>query len=243
MNQSTKLKVFCSSICFLLIIYGLASLDKGHRKQVDQEVAAMAEEDRSDVVMAEQKIMYLTFDLAPSVHTQQVLDILDKYQIKATFFVSGKQEEYLDMIKTIYNHGHAIGIYSYQLSSIQPETTIDSYYKDIKVMQDIIEAKIGIKTHILRFPDNINGVQINEYTSYMKEKGFQYYDWNAYNGDRNPTLTPTQLKEHTLESIKGKNNVILWMHNGEDHYNTVLALEDTLLAMFQQGWEFRILEE
>ena len=61
----------------------------------------MAEEDEEQPMMAPQKIMYLTFDLAPSKNTQKVLDILDKYQIKATFFVSGKDSDYSLKIYTI----------------------------------------------------------------------------------------------------------------------------------------------
>ena len=243
MKHSTKINVIVSCICFLALIYALASLDKGHRKQADQEIATMADEDEEQPMMAPQKIMYLTFDLAPSKNTQKVLDILDKYQIKATFFVSGKDGDYLDMIKTIYNHGHALGIHSYHLSSIDANTTIDQYEKDITIMQGIIKESTGVETHLLRFPDNMNGVQIQEYTAFMKEKGFQYYDWNAYIQDLNPTLTTEQLKECALRSIKGKSNVILWMHNGASHVKTAEALEDILLALIAQGWEFRIIQE
>ena len=67
----------------------------------------------SPVHADEVKEVYLTFDDGPSHNTPQVLDILDKYNVKATFFVTGENARYQSYIRTAYLKGHAIGAHSY----------------------------------------------------------------------------------------------------------------------------------
>lgn len=62
---------------------------------------------------SDEKIVYFTLDDGPSQNTQKVLDILDKYNAKATFFVTGAMPEYKDMIKKAYDKGHTIGMHTY----------------------------------------------------------------------------------------------------------------------------------
>ena len=60
-----------------------------------------------------EKTVYLSFDDGPSEHTKEVLDILDQYNAKATFFVTGLHQEYSGMIKEAYDRGHTIGLHTY----------------------------------------------------------------------------------------------------------------------------------
>ena len=62
---------------------------------------------------SDEKIVYLTFDDGPSENTQKVLDILDQYDAKATFFITGQKPEYRPMIKKAYDAGHTIGLHSF----------------------------------------------------------------------------------------------------------------------------------
>ena len=64
---------------------------------------------------SDEKIVYLTLDDGPSDNTQAVLDILDKYNAKATFFVTGEMPEYKDMIKAAYDKGHTIGMHIHMI--------------------------------------------------------------------------------------------------------------------------------
>ena len=60
-----------------------------------------------------EKILYFTFDDGPSANTEKILDILDKYGAKATFFVTGHEPEYRPMIAEAYRRGNTIGMHSY----------------------------------------------------------------------------------------------------------------------------------
>lgn len=58
-----------------------------------------------------EKVVYLTFDDGPSEHTQQILDTLDAYGIKATWFILGNTG-HIDTVKEIWERGHQIGLHS-----------------------------------------------------------------------------------------------------------------------------------
>ncbi len=75
--------------------------------------------------------MYLTLDDGPSDNTQAVLDILDKYNAKATFFVTGEMPEYKDMIKAAYDKGHTIGMHTYSHDYAKVYASVDAYFQDL----------------------------------------------------------------------------------------------------------------
>lgn len=80
---------------------------------------------------SDEKIVYLTLDDGPSDNTQAVLDILDKYNAKATFFVTGEMPEYKDMIKAAYDKGHTIGMHTYSHDYAKVYASVDAYFQDL----------------------------------------------------------------------------------------------------------------
>ena len=98
------------------------------------------------------KVMYLTFDDGPSQNTEKILDILDKYQIKATFFVTAEHPSYLDMIQEAHARGHMIGVHTYSHNYEEIYQSSDAYFNDLEKMNDIIESQIGHRVKIMRFP-------------------------------------------------------------------------------------------
>lgn len=246
MNRRTKIQVMLSCLCFLAMIYGIASMDKGLRRQVEADTSAMAEEETS-----EDKVMYLTFDDGPSANTQEVLDILDKYKIKATFFVTGEFPNYADMIKTIHDQGHALGIHTYTHEYAKIYESETSYFEDMQKVSDLILEKTGEEVHIMRFPGGSSNTISRKYSDKIMsqlakavlEKGYEYYDWNAHNGDGDPSLSPTSLYKQAMREIKGKNEVMMLMHDGAGNKNTVESLDQVLSSMIEQGWTFKVIED
>lgn len=85
------------------------------KKQDTGKLSPGVEEKKSD------KVVYLTFDDGPSIHTKDVLDILAKEQVKATFFVLGQHAKRdQEMVHTIAEAGHAIGNHSYNHEYKEP---------------------------------------------------------------------------------------------------------------------------
>ena len=102
------------------------------------------------------KMVALTFDDGPAEPTtRQVLDLLDNYSVKATFFVSGiNAQRFPEIIKDIVSRGHSIGNHSYSHNPFLMLTSFNNLYREISDAQEILQ-KMGIKTLAFRPPVGI----------------------------------------------------------------------------------------
>ena len=96
------------------------------------------------------KVIYLTFDDGPGPYTNELLDLLDRYQVKATFFVCNTA--YVDLIKEEDDRGHSVAIHAYAHDYEKLYKSLDAYYEDLNKMSDIIYKQTGERTKLLRFP-------------------------------------------------------------------------------------------
>lgn len=253
MERNTYGKILFSCLCFLALIYALAGMDRKNRIP-NSDLATMAEnkqENESNTTPADSKIMYLTFDDGPSQNTPEVLNILDQYQIKATFFVTGEDEASFDLLQEIHKRGHVLGIHTYSHSYRDIYQSVDAYFEDVKQVEQLIFTQTGITPKILRFPGGSSNTVSRKYhegimselVTECERRGLTYYDWNADNGDGNPDLSPDTLYETAMKTSKGKQEVMMLMHDGKGNANTVKALDRILQELIRQGWEFRVIED
>ncbi len=145
------------------------------------------------------KIAYITFDDGPYHSTDQVLDILKKYGVKATFFTIGldKDDCYdspgyscYNTYKKIVDNGHTIANHTYSHQIFRGlYSSSDSFINQVKLQEKLIEERTGIKTNILRFPGGIGtanslmGSGVSSVKSWLKENGYGWVDWSAQDGD------------------------------------------------------------
>lgn len=197
------------------------------------------------------KVMYLTFDDGPSQNTEKILDILDQYKIKATFFVTAEHPTYLNMIAEAHQRGHMIGVHTYSHHYEEIYQSSDAYFKDLEKMNDIIESQIGHRVTIMRFPGGSSNTISKKYqngimtqlTKEALEKGYQYFDWNASNGDGNSYFDKNTLIETGKREVEGKNRIMMLMHDAGNNTATLEALP-TLLSYYQElGYEFKVIEQ
>lgn len=197
------------------------------------------------------KTCYLTFDDGPSDNTLKILKILDKYDAKATFFVIGTNSklEYLPKIKAA---GHAIGLHSntHDYSKIYKSRT--NFFDDINKLSAKIEAKIGEKTMLLRFPGGSNNTVSKKYkkgimtdlTTQVQIKGYAYFDWNVDSGDASGNNVPaSRITKNVLKQAKNKNSICVLMHDTAAKGTTVKALPDIIEGLKKQGYKFEVLTE
>lgn len=100
---------------------------------------------QADTVKPSGKIVYLTFDDGPGEYTSKLLDILSKYNVKATFFTVGSGHP--DLLKAEADAGHSIGIHSATHDYSKIYASEDAFFADLRKQQDTIE-----NGH--RYPDN-----------------------------------------------------------------------------------------
>lgn len=89
------------------------------------------------------KVVYLTIDDGPSELTGEVLDILDRYCAKATFFVVGQHPECYHFIKEAYARGHTIGLHTYSHDYARVYSSVDAYYQDLGEIGQVVKEQIG----------------------------------------------------------------------------------------------------
>ena len=135
-----------------------------------------------------ENVVYLTFDDGPSENTKDILNILDKYNIKATFFVIGKETARgKQLLQEIVARGHSIGIHSYSHNYNQIYNSVDAYLEDFNNAFNYIYNSTGVKANIFRFPggsiNNYNSLIYKQIIAEMTRRGFVFYDWNVSGED------------------------------------------------------------
>lgn len=248
MDRSGKIRLLFAGICFVLFAWLMCIMvEKG------QENSAVYLESEPVVAQEDEgkKIMYLTFDDGPSQNTQAVLDILEEYDAKATFFVTAEFSDYLHLIRAEKEAGHAIGVHTYSHRYDQIYADSASFWDDVEKMQKIIEEQCGSRTSILRFPGGTSNTISQRYAQGImsqlaeeaEQKQYAYYDWNATNGDGDTSLSAQQLVEQAKREIGEQPVVMLLMHDGAGNEASVKALSQILSYIRDQGYEFRVIDE
>lgn len=198
----------------------------------------------------DKKVIYLTFDDGPSKNTQKVLDILDKYKVKATFFVTGENPEYADMIYEAFHRGNGIGIHTFSHDYAQIYASEEAYLEDMNKMNALIKKQIGHRVNIMRFPGGASNTVSRNYRSgimttlskTLMQKGYQYYDWNASNGDGDCYQDSSSLITTAIREAGEQNNVMMLMHDGSGNDATVEALPRIIETLQAKGYEFRVID-
>lgn len=177
------------------------------------------------------KKVYLTFDDGPSIYTNEILDILDKYQVKATFFVIGKtDDESKELYKRIVKEGHTLGMHSYSHQYNKIYNSLEDFTKDFTKLRKLLYDTTGYKPDIYRFPggsDNlVNKHGMNEFIQYLNGKSVVYYDWNVVNGDATGVeYTKKQLIDNVLSGVAVKKTSIVLMHDSSTKKTTLDSLD------------------
>ena len=155
--------------------------------QADNSLAKwQAEETEPDD--GQKRKVYLTFDDGPSSNTDAILDILKQYDVKATFFVTGKPEEqYKEMYQRIVEEGHTLGMHSYSHKYDEIYASEEAFEEDLSRLQDFLYDTTGVWSHFYRFPggssNQVSTVDMSELAAYMQQQDIYYLDWNVSSGD------------------------------------------------------------
>ena len=198
------------------------------------------------------KVAYLTFDDGPSINTMKILDILDKYNVKATFFVV-YHKNMTKQYKAIVDRGHTIALHSYTHDYSKIYKSEKGYYADLNKIHDYVEKTTGVDSHIIRFPGGSSNTVSNKYNKGIMKKliasvrknGYYYHDWNVSSGDAAGRNRKASLLLQNIKKGTGKKKVInVLMHDtGKSKMTTVEALPSIIEYLKKQGYSFEALTE
>ena len=210
--------------------------------------------DQPEPVNLGPKAVYLTFDDGPSAYTQQLLDVLAKYDVKATFFVTANHDECNDMILAEHAAGHTVAIHTYTHDYKTIYKSEKAYFDDLNKMSDRIEKLIGIRPSIIRFPGGSSNTVSKNYclgvmtklVEDMNVMGFQYYDWNVLSGDadKGGAIPTDQVYKNVINGIAynskaGRSSIVL-QHDVKKF--SVDAVEDIIKWCLDNGYTFYAIE-
>lgn len=202
-----------------------------------------------------EKIVFLTFDDGVSTTvTPKVLDILDQYDVKATFFLVGSNiekggEESYDLVRRVFNDGHAIGnhSYSHDYSVLYPgrylnlNNFVNEFDKNEQLIKDILG--VDFSTRVLRCPGgHMSWNNMDELDQYLVETNKISIDWNALSKDaEGPKKDANQLLQEVKNTAEGKEIVVLLMHDTYGKEATAEALPEIIEYFKGNGYSFKTL--
>lgn len=193
--------------------------------------------------------VYLTFDDGPSENTAAILDILAEYNVKATFFVVGREdEESQSLYQRIVDEGHTLGMHSYSNKYSIIYQSEEAFAEDYNKLRDYLYEVTGTESRYYRFPggssNQISNVPMNDLIDFLNERGTVYYDWNVSAGDAASTAyTPEEIVANVTEDVvKYKTSVVL-LHDSSDKSATVEAIRPLIEALQEMDAEILPIDE
>lgn len=194
------------------------------------------------------KICYLTFDDGPTENTLKILKILDKYDVKATFFVINNAQTKIEYVKQIHAAGHTVGLHSNSHNYAQIYKSTSAYFTDLKKISNAVKKYTGEDSKVMRFPGGGSNMVSAQYkkgimstlTHQVTDKGYTYFDWNVDSGDASAaTVSSTKIINNVLNGARGKSSVCVLMHDAKAKTTTVDALPKIIEGLKKQGFTFK----
>ena len=208
----------------------------------------------SPLSCGEAGVIYLTFDDGPNdSYTATILDVLKKYDVKATFFVTNKGSD--DLIKREYEEGHAVGLHTASHDYAKIYVSSEAFWEDLNSVADRVKSLTGHAADLTRFPGGVSNTVSKKYhkgimtqlAQEVEDKGYEYFDWNLDSGDAGELKSSTfdgkvseEINNVTSALSKSRGNVIL-MHDIKQ--TTANAIESIVKYGVDNGYTFKVLDQ
>ena len=208
--------------------------DAGHTTTVQRTVT----------VEPAKKVIYLTFDDGPSMYTEQLLAVLAKYDVKATFFVVGTNSNLKQRLNAIVDGGHSIGIHTMTHNFAEIYASDEAFLRDLRGMQALIYEYTGVTTTLMRFPGGTsNTVSAHHCEGIMTrlpntvtDLGFQYFAWNVDSIDAGGSKTADEVYQNVITGIGNMKTVYVLQHDTKSY--SVEAVERIIQWGLANGYTF-----
>lgn len=190
-------------------------------------------------------IIYLTFDDGPYKYTENLLNILAKYNVKATFFVTNQYPKYRYLIKRENDEGHTVAIHTYSHNYSYVYSSVDNYFDDLNKMNAIIKEQTGHETKLVRLPGGSSNTVSRKYcmgvmsqiTSELNNRGYVYFDWNLISGDSGETTKTQVVVNNVVNGMKTGKDLVVLQHDIKGF--SVDAVEQIIQIGKDMGYSFQ----
>ncbi|TXK75393.1 polysaccharide deacetylase [Paenibacillus sp. N3.4] len=187
----------------------------------------------------EQPTVYLTFDDGPSKLTSQVLDILQKEDVKATFFALGEEAKaHPTLIKRIVEEGHTLGNHSYNHVYKELYSDFQTFWDQIQSTEEIFASIAGVRPQLVRAPGGTY-TNFDAYYYYLLDQaGYTTVDWNVDSGDSKRQNVPVNEIVQTVKNTPLEHEMTILFHDGSGHASSVEALPEIIRYYKKLGYAF-----
>ncbi|MDY3971395.1 MAG: polysaccharide deacetylase family protein [Clostridia bacterium] len=203
----------------------------------------------------QEKRCYLTFDDGPTENiTPQILDVLRRYNVKATFFEVGSLiKANPDVARRVYEEGHLIANHSNGHNYEKLYASTESFINEINECYEIIKSVTGEAEpfKLMRFPGGSYKSSADSYSpvkqeckTVLKENGFYYCDWNSLTGDaEGKKKNASELLAYLKQNLDTSESTVVLMHDAAAKQNTADALASVIEYLMSEGYTFHRLDE
>lgn len=215
--------------------------DSSGNQATGQRTVIVTPKAQPDIKTPSGKVIYLTFDDGPGPWTEELLNILKAYNVKATFFVI--DSEYDHLLKRIVEEEHAIGIHSVTHDYSKIYENPGAFFADLLRMQAIIQEQTGVTTTLMRFPGGSSNTVssfspgiMTYLTRAVEDMGFQYFDWNVDSNDAGGARKADTVYDNVCKGVEKQNISVVLQHDIKEF--SVEAVERIINWGMENGYTF-----
>ena len=189
--------------------------------------------------ITDEKKIWLTFDDGPEKEvTEFILETLKKLNIKASFFLIGKNiQEFPELTKKIIKEGHIIGNHSFShLNGFKSKN--EEYIYDIELGQKLINEKLvemGITNKIKIFRPPYGRI-LPRQIKRLREN-YKIVMWDVFSWDFKKNISPEKIYNNVIDNVT-EGSILVFHNNKKSLNNLKLTLEDTLIKLKEKGFVF-----
>lgn len=195
------------------------------------------------------KKVYLTFDDGPGSQTGKILEVLKKNHVKATFFVTGKEDaSSKKMYQRIVKEGHTLAMHSYSHIQDVIYDSKEAFEKDLKQINRCLYEATGVHTKFYRFPGGSStqntSLPIQNFIDVLNKNHYLYLDWNVISPDiNNANATKEQVVTGVMQGVDAYDTAVVLMYDVADKPMTVKALPSIIKQIKAKNYELLPVDE
>lgn len=179
------------------------------------------------------KVVYLTIDDGPSEYTDEIIKILNKNNVKATFFmINGNMKAYPEQVKNIVENGNTAGFHSVTHDIHKLYVSKTSAKEEFDTNQATFKKITGQTSKVIRLPFGSKPYTPRASYNALVDSGYKLWDWTLDTEDWRSTSS--QIMENVKKYSSGSDNVVLLMH---ERKQTVAILDEMIKYLKSEGFE------
>ena len=189
--------------------------------------------------------VYLTFDDGPSEYTNALLDTLKKYNVSATFFVTGYGDD--EIIRREYNDGHAVGVHTFSHRYADIYANKENYFADLDYVKRRVREITGVDATLMRFPGGSSNLVSSLYdhgrhimsdlVHEVGERGMTYFDWNVDSDDAGRATTAEEVCHNVTGALASGGDLVVLQHDTKAY--SVEAVKCIIQYGLEHGFVFK----